>query len=161
VCGRQLPSSPLKSPGERGCRRSWHQLIRNACCVPYVETLCYRADHAPGALAGQPPAEQTRQAPARLPPARRERGTAPFSSARSVLQILSLLSALVRYQTYWLENPSDCRLLRDQASFNSEAGPVLRERTPSSFKTLGSQKRGENPSTSRCLSADPKSPSTF
>lgn len=122
----------FKSPWEGGSGRSWRELIRNARYVLSVELLCHPyLPHAQGigqSASGQSDLSGSRQA-------------APFSSMQFILQILSLLPGLVRYQTYWLENLSYCKILNDQDSSNSKAELALRERTPPYFKTLDPKKK--------------------
>lgn len=61
-----------------------------------------------------------------------------------ILQSLSLLFSLVKYQPYWLENLSSFEILNDQDSYNSKAELVLRGGTPPCFKTLCFKKEGED-----------------
>lgn len=137
---RELLLRLLKSPGERGSGRSRRQLIRNARYVLYVEMVCYlylpHAHSVGQPLSGRADLWGSRQAA-------REYWTAPFGSTQLIQQILGLLSGLGRYQTYRLGNLSYCKMLNDQASFNSKA--ELKDPPPHThFKLLDSKKKGEN-----------------
>lgn len=124
----------LKVPPVDAIQVSWGggELIRSARYVLSVELLCHlysrRAQGIAQSGSGCADLAGSRQA-------------APFSSMHFILQILILLPGLVRYQTYWLENLSYCKILNDQDSFNSKAELALRERTPPYFKTLDPKKK--------------------